>query len=76
MIEPAVKREILRDLDRLSPELQRKALELIRGLAGPVPKGASVEDLVSLGGTLDSDSARQMREAIEAHCERIDPNEW
>ena len=73
MIEPAVKKQILKELDRLSPELQRRALELVHGL---VPKGASMEDLLDLSGTLDKESAREMREAIEEHCERIEPNEW
>jgi hypothetical protein len=76
VIEPTIKDQILRDLDRLSPELQRRALELVRGLAAPSLKGASVDDLLSLSGTLDNESAREMREAIEEHCERIDPRDW
>jgi hypothetical protein len=76
VIEPTVKERILRDLDRLSPELQHRAVELVHGLASPLPKGASVEDMIRLGGLLDEESAREMREAIEEHCERIDPSEW
>jgi hypothetical protein len=76
VIEPAIKEQILKDLDRLSPELQRRALELVHDLASPLPRGASVEDMIRLGGMLDEESAREMREAIEEHCERIDPSEW
>ena len=76
MIEPTVKEQILKDLDRLSPELQRRALELVHSLVAPSSRGASVEDLLSLSGTLDRESAREMREAIEEHCERIDPSDW
>ena len=76
MIEPTVKERILRDLDRLSPELQQRAVELVHNLASPLPRGASVEDMIRLGGLLDEESAREMREAIEEHCERIDPSEW
>ena len=76
MVEPTIKEQILKDLDRLSPELQQRALELVHGLVTPAPKGASVDDLLSLSGTLDKESAREMREAIAEHCERIDPSDW
>jgi hypothetical protein len=75
-MEPNVKEQILKDLDRLSPELQQRALQLIHSLVAPQVKGASVEDLIPLSGTLDRESAREMREAIEEHCERIDPRDW
>ncbi len=38
-----------------------------------LPKGASIEDLMSVSGILDSESAREMLEAIEEGCERIYP---
>jgi len=78
MIEPTIKEQILRDLDRLPPDLQERALQLVHSLVAPapLPRGASIEDLMSLAGTLDDTSAREMREAIEEHCERIDPSEW
>jgi hypothetical protein len=76
VIEPTIKEQILKDLDRLSPELQQRALELVHNLVDPLPKGASVEDMIGLGGLFDEESAREIREAIEEHCERIDLNEW
>jgi hypothetical protein len=76
VIEPTVKEQILKDLDRLSPELQRRALTLVHGLVDSLPKGASVEDMIALGGLFDTESAREIREAVEEHCERIDLNEW
>jgi hypothetical protein len=76
VIEPAVKEQILKDLDRLSPELQQRARELVHSLVDTLPKGASVKDMIALGGLFDEESAREIREAIEEHCERIDPNEW
>jgi hypothetical protein len=76
VIEPTVKERILRDLDQLSPELQQRALQLVHNLVDPLPKGASVEDLMSLAGALDDESAREMIEAIEEGCERIDPEDW
>lgn len=76
MIEPTIKELILKDLDRLSAEDQRRALELVHNLVAPAPKGASVDELLSLSGTLDKESAREMREAVEEYCERIDPRDW
>jgi hypothetical protein len=76
MVTAAIKDQILGDLDRLSPEQQRQAAELVRALVSPPPKGASIEELMTLAGTLDDESARQMREAIEEGCERVDLDEW
>ena len=76
MIEPTIKEKILKDLDRLSPELQQRALQLVHSLVSPQMKGALVEDLIPLNGALDRDSAHEMRAAIEEHCERIDPRDW
>lgn len=76
MVLPAVKDQILQDLDQLSPERQKQAAELVHGLVGRLPKGASIEDLMQLSGSLDDQSAREMMEAIEEGCERVDLDEW
>jgi len=76
MVRPAIREQILSDLDRLSPEQQKRAAELIHGLVTPLPKGASIDDLLKVAGTLDEESAREMREAIEEGCERVDLDEW
>lgn len=76
MVEPAVKERILADLDRLSPEEQQRAAELVHGLVSPLPNGASIENLLRLAGTLDEESAREMMEAIEEGCEQVDVDEW
>jgi len=61
VVQPAIKEQILSDLDRLSPEQQQRAAELVHGL---VSQGASIEDLLTVAGTLDEESAREMTEAI------------
>lgn len=76
MVTATIKEQILSDLDRLSPEQQRQAAEFVRTLASPLPVGASVEDLMTIAGILDDESARQMREAIEEGCEQVDLDEW
>ena len=72
MVNPEIKERILGDLERLEPGQQQRAAELVHGLLTPLPKGASVDDLIDLAGTLDDESARQMTEAIEESCERVD----
>jgi hypothetical protein len=76
VIEPTIKEQILKDLDRLSLEQQRKAQQLVHGLVAPGSRGASIEDLIPLNGILDKESAREMKAAIEEHCERVDPSDW
>lgn len=65
MIEPAIKKQILDDLDRLTPEQQRRAAEFVRGMALSLPPGVPGRDLLQFAGSLDADSAREMRQAIE-----------
>jgi hypothetical protein len=76
MVQPALKKRILADLDRLTPEQQKHAADFVHGLGSPLPTGASVEDLLQVAGTLDAESARQMMDAIEDGCERVDLDEW
>ncbi len=73
MVQPAIKEQILSDLSRLSPKQQERAAALVHDLAMPQLKGASVEDLMTVAGTLDDESAREMMEAIEEGCEQVDP---
>jgi hypothetical protein len=76
MVMPAVKAQILNDLNQLSPSQQRRAAELVHALVSTLPKGASVEDLLQVTGTLDDEAAQEMMEAIEDGCERVDVHEW
>ncbi|MCG8460003.1 MAG: hypothetical protein MI919_27290 [Holophagales bacterium] len=76
MVLPAVKEQILNDLEHLSPEQQRHAAQLVRGLVSLHPKGASPEDLLEVSGILDPVSAREMTETIEEGCEQVDLDEW
>jgi hypothetical protein len=78
MIQPSIKQQILEDLDRLSPELQRRAQELVHELALSTtrPKGTPGRELLRFAGILDDESAAEMERVIEEGCERIDPDGW
>jgi hypothetical protein len=76
MVNPTIKEQILSDLDRLSPEEQARAAEFVHSLASQTPKGIPGRDLRRFAGILDPESAREMIEAIEEGCERVDLDEW
>lgn len=76
MVLPDVKDQILKDLDRLSPEQQKRAAKLVSGLLTSLPEGASVGDLLKVVGSLDDASAREMMAAVEEGCEQVDTDEW
>jgi uncharacterized protein YoaH (UPF0181 family) len=72
----AIKQQILSDLDRLSPEQQQRAVEFVRGLARQTLPGATGRALLRFAGVLDDESGRQMLEAIDEGCERVDAANW
>lgn len=72
----AVRDQIMDQLARVSEEEQRRILEIVRSMAAKPGGGVSGSSLLRFAGTIDSDDARRMSEAIEDGCERIDPDEW
>lgn len=75
MVNPAVSKQILSDLEQLPPEMQTRAAQLVHELVSQRPKGVAGRDLLRFAGVLDVQSAREMREAIEEGCERVDLDE-
>ncbi len=76
MVDVAIQQELARQLDQLPPELQRRVLDFAQALTQSRLKGEPGKELLRSAGFLDEISAREMREAIEAGCERVDVNEW
>ena len=76
MTPPSVQQEISKELERLPIELQQRVLEYTRALGGTKPEGQPGKELLRFAGLIDADTARTMLEAIEAGCERVDPNDW
>lgn len=67
MIDPGLKQQILDDLDRMSPNLQKRARELVHDLAvaGERPPSRSGKDLLRVAGTWDEETGREVAKAIE-----------
>lgn len=76
MVNPAVKKAILDDLERLGAEKQQQAQTLVHGLLGTPPPGTPGRDLLRFAGSLDEKSAQEILKAIEEGCERVDPDGW
>jgi uncharacterized protein (TIGR02246 family) len=67
---------ILRRLADGSWVVARGINNMVRESQPATPRGVPGRDLLRFAGTIDAESAREMEEAIEDGCERIDPEEW
>ena len=76
MIDGALQDELLKQLEQLSPNLQRRVVDFTAALVQSVPKGTPGDELLRFAGTLDPEDAKEMIEAIEAGCEQVDRDEW
>lgn len=72
MTNSAIAQELLKQLEQLPLESQKKVLEFARALNVVTPKGKSGKDLLKFAGTIDRDSLKAMEEAIDYGCERTD----
>jgi hypothetical protein len=73
MVDSIVKEQFLEALDRLTPDQQQQALELVRSLARP--RGKPGRSLLKFAGRIPPDDVAKMEKAIE-DLEKVDPNEW
>ena len=69
-------REISKHVERLPRSEQEQVLRFVTGLASALPVGGKGSDLAAFAGTLDPESAREMTDAIEKECERVDTGQW
>jgi hypothetical protein len=66
-------------LEEFTPEQQKRLAEYVHSLREeptPLPPAPLVRDLLRNIATLDPESAREMREAIEEEFERIELDSW
>ncbi len=56
--------------------MQEQVLRFVVSLKRVAPPGTPGVDMLKFAGSLDSVSAREMREAIERECERVDSGQW
>jgi hypothetical protein len=70
-----IKRLSLNERLHLMETLTRSLREDLKSVSAR-PRFVVGPDLLALAGTLPSDDARDMREAIEPGCEQVDVREW
>lgn len=76
VIAPSLEREILNELNRLDEPELRRVLEFVRSLPAETVKGESGDSILRIVGTIPPEDLKEMRDAIEADCERIDSDGW
>lgn len=76
MTYSVITQQVIRQLDQLPLELQRKVLDFTQALALSLPRGIPGKQLLRFAGVMEPDDIETITQAIEAGCERVDAGEW
>ena len=76
MMDPVVERELREQMDRLDRGAQRQVVDFARTLAGERTRGVRGAALARFGGSIDKGELALIERAVEADCERLEPDEW
>lgn len=78
MARSSIRDELLRNLEKLSPQKQRELLAYARSLteSGLPLKGTPGKDLVVFSGAIETNDLAKIARAIEEDCEQVDPGAW
>jgi hypothetical protein len=76
MIETSLQSELLKEMERLPPIMQRRVLNFARSLGKPTPQGTPGHKLLRFAGIMTPEEGDEFLRSIDEDCERIDPNEW
>ena len=76
MGNPALKKEILDQLEKMGVEQQQHVLRFARTLAATRPKGTPGRELLRFAGAIERDDLQQIAQAIEEGCEQVNLDEW
>ena len=68
MGNPALKKEILDQLEKMGVEQQQHVLRFARTLAAARPKGTPGRELLRFAGAIERDDLQQIAQAIEEGC--------
>jgi len=71
-----IRQEISKHVEQLPPASQELVLSFVTSLKAEAALGEKGSALRQFSSSLDSVSARQMREAIERECEQVDSSQW
>ena len=71
-----VSQEIARQVKALPATMQEQVLRFVASLTGQAPIGERGALLRQFSNSIDAASLRQITEAIEKECERVDVTGW
>ena len=72
----SVSQEIAKQVEKLPPDMQEQVLRFVASLSTLALIGEPGARLRQFSSSLDSVSAREMLQAIDEECERVDASEW
>lgn len=78
----SIEEDVLRHLKALPADQQQRVLDFTRTLGAAsshqssVPAGVAGKALLHFAGTIELGDLRQMAQAVEEECERVDASEW
>jgi hypothetical protein len=75
-MDASITKEIVERMHELPAAQQQLVLEIVRSLASQRPQGVPAKDLLPFAGVIGAEDAREMADAIEEGCERVDANAW
>ncbi len=68
--------KVVKHLQTLPYESQRRVLEFTQALAFSTPQGTPGYTLLRFAGSIPPDDAERMLQAIQQGCEQINTDEW
>jgi hypothetical protein len=68
--------QIVKGVEQLPEADRQRVLGYIEGLQAKNRRGVPGAWLLEFAGAFDPEDLDRMEQAIEADCERIDPDEW
>lgn len=76
MTYSTITQQIIRQVDQLPLDFQRRVLDFAQALALSLPRGTPGKQLLRFAGIIKPDDIEAMTRAIEAGCEKVDADEW
>lgn len=76
MVNPTLERELHQHLQALKPAAQQKVLEFAEALVITRPRGVPGQELLRFAGTMSDEDAKEMMEAVDEECGKVDGDGW
>ncbi len=76
MLDSSLQAELVKEMEQLSPSLQRRVLDYARAMAESTPQGTPGKELLEFAGIMTPAEADEFLRGIEEGCEQVDPNDW